>query len=167
MKFTVNYEENIQIPIKKVYDLTIQWLNSQQNPKIKTANVPTLIDAIQGTEMPDIGYDPNWKKQIRINLFDMQGEQTLVRVEATILSRNIRTSHIEKLKLAWWNGLFSGLFSMLVKMEGGLRKERPQAASQSVIKQQAEEPKVKFCPNCGKKLEEDISICPSCGIDLK
>lgn len=24
-----------------------------------------------------------------------------------------------------------------------------------------------FCPNCGKELEEDITICKFCGLDLK
>ncbi len=167
-KVSVNYEDTIHLPILTAFDYSMQWLHGQQKVKIgKKTNPPFLIEAKQGTMMTNSGFDPNWKKQIKINFFDIQGEQTLVRVEATILSRNIRTSHIEKLKLAWWDGLFSSLYSLLVKMEGGIRKETLKTVGPPIRVEQVEALKAKFCANCGKKIEEGITICPSCGIEIE
>jgi len=103
MKVNVIYEETLQIPISKAFELAMQWLNSQHKAKIKKSTPPTFI----GTMMTNTGHDPNWKKRIRINLYDLNNSKTLIRVEAHPLSRNIL--RVEKLKQSWYNGLFSHL----------------------------------------------------------
>jgi ribosomal protein S27AE len=165
-KATVNYEDTLKLPIEKVYEVSVQWLQGQHKAKVgKKSRAPNFIIAKQGTMMTSSGFDPNWKKQIRMNLFEVDGDKTLIQIEATILSRNIRTKHIEKLKQAWWNGLFSNLFSLLVKMEGG-RKEKAPKLEPTYKPEEVVELKAKFCPSCGKKLEEKITICPSCGVEV-
>ena len=167
-KVSVEYEDTINLPINKVYDLSYQWLEGQHKAKIgRKSNPPFLIIAKQGTIMTNSGFDPNWKKALRINFFDIEGQKTLVRLQATILSRNIRTKHIEKLKQAWWNGLFSSLFSLLVQMEGGTKKDTPTPTPIAIMPAQATTSKARFCPNCGQKLEESITICPSCGVEVE
>ena len=166
-KVSVQYEETLKISIQKVYDLCIQWLEGQQKANIaKKSKPPTHILAKQGTMMTNSGFDPNWKKSIRINLFDMGGEKTMVRLEASPISRNIRSSHIEKLKQAWWEGLFKGLFSLLVQMEGG-KKEKKVEIQPTFDPEEQVEIQAQFCPGCGKKIEEKIKFCPACGVEIE
>jgi hypothetical protein len=166
-KVIVQYEDTIKMNIGKVFDLTMQWLHGQHKPKIgKKTNPPFYIEAKQGTMNASTGYDPVWKKNIRINFFDMEGKATLVRVIAQPIARNIRSSKIEKLKMAWWNGLFSSLFSLLVKMEGGPRKEVQIQAAPTLTPTEDTELKARFCPNCGKKIEQSVDICPDCGTEV-
>jgi len=154
MNVTVNYEETFQIDIEKAYDLTIQWLHSQYKPKIKKTSKPTFIEAKQGTMMTSTGHDPNWKKKIRINFYQIKGFQTLIRIEASPLSRTI--FRVDKLRHSWFEGLFSHLFSLLSTIE---KSSTPITTSNHEIK-------IKICPNCGKEFDEDIIICPTCGIDI-
>ncbi len=91
--------------MEKAFDLTMLWLTSQHKAKIKVSTPPKFIDAKQGTMMGSTGHDPNWKKRIRISFYEIEGNKTLVRVEATPLSRNI--FRVEKLKQSWDGGLFS------------------------------------------------------------
>jgi hypothetical protein len=71
IRVNVIYEENLQIFVKKAFDLTIQWLSSQHKAKIKVSTPPKLIDAKQRTIMAGIGHDPNWKKGIRISFYEI------------------------------------------------------------------------------------------------
>ncbi|GAH08251.1 unnamed protein product, partial [marine sediment metagenome] len=115
MNVNVIYEETLQISVDKAFELSMQWLNSQHKAKIKKYTPPTFIEAKQGTMMANTGRDPNWKKRIRINLYDLKNGKTLIRVEATPLSRTIL--RVDKLKKSWYNGLFSSLFSLLKRIE--------------------------------------------------
>jgi len=112
MNVTVIYEETLQISLNKAFKLSMQWLSSQHKAKIKKSTPPTFIEAKQGTMMTNTGHDPNWKKRVRINLYDLNDGKTLIRVEASPLSRNIL--RVEKLKNSWYNGLFSHLFTIYV-----------------------------------------------------
>ena len=158
MRVNVIYEENLQIPVEKAFDLTMQWLSSQHKAKIKVSTPPRFIDAKQGTMMTSTGHDPNWKKRIRISFYDLEGGKTLVRVEATPLSRNIL--RVEKLKQSWYEGLFSHLFSLLQSIE---KKAKPEGVPEISYKKH---PEIKYCPNCGKKIEVKSVICPMCGVEI-
>ncbi|MFX1593035.1 MAG: zinc-ribbon domain-containing protein [Promethearchaeota archaeon] len=137
----------------------MQWLNGQYKAKIKTSSPPIFIEAKQGTMMTNTGHDPNWKKRIRINFYSMEGNQTLIRVEATPLSRNI--FRVEKLKLSWYNGLFSHLFSLLNTF--GRTSSEETILDPNII----QGIKIKYCSYCGKKIEEDITICSDCGTKIE
>jgi len=158
MRVNVIYEENLQIPVEKAFDLTLQWLRSQHKAKIKVSTPPKFIDAKQGTMMTSTGHDPNWKKRIRISFYELEGSITLVRVEATPLSRNIL--RVEKLKQSWYEGLFSNLFSLLHSVG---KETKPEGIGEVSYKKPSE---IKYCPNCGKKIEEKSVICPNCGIEI-
>jgi hypothetical protein len=159
MKINVVYEERLQIDAQKAFDLTIQWLNGQYKSKIKTSNPPLFIEAKQGTMMTNTGHDPNWKKRIMINFYALEGNQTLIRVEATPLARNI--FRVDKLKQSWYNGLFFHLFSLLQTVGPSLKQEIP--VEQNII----QGVKLKYCRYCGKKVEETAKICPTCGINIE
>jgi len=150
----VVYEETFQISIDNVFKLAMQWLNSQHKAKIKKSTPPTFIEAKQGTVMANTGRDPNWKKRIRINLYDLNNRKTLIRVEASPLSRNIL--RVEKLKQSWFNGLFSHLFTLLQTIE---ETTPPEVLSTKIGGKS-------HCTNCGNKIDKDTIICPSCGIEL-
>ncbi len=156
MRINVNYEEKLRINIQKAFDITMQWLTTQHKAKIKTSTPPTYIEAKQGTMMTSTGHDPNWKKRIRINFYNLEGNQTLIRVEAIPLARNI--FRVEKLKQSWYNGLFSHLFSLLNTFGEVSKKEEP------IMVQGL---KVKYCSYCGNKLEEAEKICPICGTEIE
>jgi len=156
MKINIVYEETLQIDAQKAFDLTTQWLSSQHKAKIKTSTPPTFIEAKQGTMMTNTGHDPNWKKRIRINFYNLEGNQTLIRVEAIPLARTI--FRVEKLKQSWYNGLFSHLFSLLITYGKTSIKEEP-----SIVQGL----KIKYCSYCGKKLEEAKKICPTCGTEIE
>ena len=154
MKVNVIYEETLQISVDKAFELAMQWLNSQHKAKIKKSTPPTFIEAKQGTMMTNTGHDPNWKKRVRINLYDLNDGKTLIRVEASPLSRNIL--RVEKLKNSWYNGLFSQLFTLLGTIEEtstlGVHSTKTNTK--------------KHCSNCGSKIENATKICPYCGIDI-
>ncbi len=154
MKVNVIYEETLQIPTTKVFELAMQWLSSQHKAKIKKSTPPTFIEAKQGTMMTNTGHDPNWKKRIRINLYNLNDGKTLIRVEASPLSRNIL--RVEKLKQSWYNGLFSHLFTLLRTIE---ETTTPKTLT-------AELNAKSQCYNCGNKIDRDTKICPNCGIDV-
>ena len=154
MNVNVIYEETLQISTKKAYELSMQWLTSQHKAKIKKHTPPTFIEAKQGTMMTNTGRDPNWKKRIRINLYDLKNGKTLIRVEATPLSRTIL--RVDKLKKSWYNGLFSNLFSLLERIE--------ETTPPNVLSRQVNE--ALYCQNCGNKIAKDTKICPNCGIDV-
>ena len=154
MNVNVLYEETFQISIDKAFELAMQWLNSQHKAKIKKSTPPTFIEAKQGTMMTNTGHDPNWKKRIRINLYDLNNSKTLIRVEASPLARNIL--RVEKLKQSWYNGLFSHLFTLLKTIEDTTTPEVP--STNIDVKSQ--------CYNCGNKIDKDTLICPSCGIEI-
>ncbi|MHA2007188.1 MAG: hypothetical protein ACXABO_15755 [Promethearchaeota archaeon] len=158
MKANVVYEENIQIDVGKAFDLTLQWLNGQHKAKIKTSSPPTFIEAKQGTMMTNTGHDPNWKKRIRINFYELGGNRTLVRVDATPLARNV--FRVEKLKQSWFDGLFSHLFSLLHTYG---KQSKPVTTTKTEIEGIVE---VSYCPNCGKRVQENITICPTCGVEI-
>ncbi|MHA1670167.1 MAG: hypothetical protein ACTSV5_06255 [Promethearchaeota archaeon] len=151
MNVNVIYEENISLNLEKTYEITLQWLNGTHKVKInkKKSNPPKFLEAKQGTMMANTGHDPNWKKKIRINLYELEGNQTLLRVEATPLSRNIL--RVEKLKHSWYDGLFSHLFTLLHSVSS-------QTTSKKIFSQ--------ICPFCGSKIEDQIESCPSCGTFL-
>jgi hypothetical protein len=153
LKPTVIYEENFQIELNKAFDLTLQWLNSQHKAKIKQSSRPTFIDAKQGTMMTNTGHDPNWKKRVRINFYNLEGNQILIRIEAIPISRSI--FRVEKLKYSWYEGLFSHLFSLLKSFE---KKSEPEIILSSDIR---------YCGYCGKKVDSEAEICPFCGSELK
>jgi len=154
MKVTVIYEETLQISVDKAFELAMQWLKSQHKAKIKKSTPPTFIEAKQGTMMTNTGHDPNWKKRIRINLYDLNSNKTLIRVEASPLSRNIL--RVEKLKQSWYRGLFSHLFTLLRTIE---EITPPKALSTNIGAKL-------HCSNCGNKIDKDTKICPNCGIDV-
>ena len=154
MNVTVIYEETLQIPTNKAFELVMQWLSSQHKAKIKKSTPPTFIEAKQGTMMTNTGHDPNWKKRIRINLYDLNNSKTLIRVEASPLSRNIL--RVEKLKKSWFDGLFSHLFTLLRTIE---ETTTPEVLSTNIDGKS-------HCNNCGKKVDKDTIICPSCGIEI-
>jgi rubrerythrin len=149
MNVNVIYEEKIPLNIEKTFKITLQWLNGTHKAKIKRSNPPTFIEAKQGTLMANTGHDPNWKKRIRINFYDLGGNYTLLRVEATPLSRNVL--RVEKLKKSWYDGLFSQLFSLFYTINS-------QSTQKSILK--------RICPFCGSKIEDEIKTCPSCGTVL-
>jgi hypothetical protein len=155
MNVNVIYEQTLHIPINKAFELSMQWLSSQHKAKIKKNNPPTFLEAKQGTMNTNTGHDPNWKKRIRINLYDLENGKTLIRVEATPLSRTI--FRVDKLKDSWYNGLFSGLFSLLEKTE----IENP---PNFFTKQKKEST---HCHNCGNKIDRAAKICPNCGVDVE
>lgn len=150
------YEETLQIDTQKAFDLTMQWLTTQRKAKIKKSTPPTYIEAKQGTMMANTGHNPNWKKRIRINFYTLEGNQTLIRVEAIPLARTI--FRVEKLKQSWYNGLFSHLFSLLQTFGKTSKQEEP-----SIVQGL----KIKYCSYCGKKLEEGEKICPTCGTEIE
>jgi hypothetical protein len=154
MNVTVIYEETLQIPIDKAFELAIQWISRQHKAKIKKQTPPTFIEAKQGTMNTNTGHDPNWKKRIRINFYDLKNNKILIRVEATPLSRTIL--RVEKLKQSWYNGLFSSLFSLLERIEETTTlKTLPKQVNGAL-----------HCHNCGNKIDKDTIICPSCGIEI-
>jgi len=157
MRVNVIYEENLQIPAEKAFDLTMQWLSSQHKAKIKVSTPPKFIEAKQGTMMTNTGHDPNWKKRIKISFYELEGSKTLIRVEARPLSRNI--IRVEKMKQSWYEGLFSHLFSLLHSIGSD---KKPVSVIQTNFKKH---PDFNYCPNCGKKVEEKSVICPVCGIE--
>lgn len=154
MNVSVDYEDSLQMNINKTYEVALQWLRNQHKAKIKALSEPTFIEAKQGTMMTNTGHDPNWKKRIRINFYDLEGMKTLIRIEASPLARNI--FRVEKLKQSWFEGLFSHLFSLLHTVENSARQQV----------QPSVEHKIHNCPNCGKKVDENTKICPMCGIDI-
>ncbi|MFX1379909.1 MAG: zinc ribbon domain-containing protein [Promethearchaeota archaeon] len=158
MYLNVIYEEKVQIDVQKAFDLTFQWLNGLQKAKIKASTPPTFIEAKQGTMMTNTGHDPNWKKRIRINFYTLEGNQTLIRVDATPIARNI--FRVEKLKQSWYNGLFSHLFSLLNNY--GQTSKQEKVIDANVIEGLI----IKYCSYCGKKVDNGAKICPSCGIDI-
>jgi len=150
----VIYEETLQIPIDKAFEFAMQWVTSQHKAKIKKYTPPTFIEAKQGTMNTNTGQDPNWKKRIRINFYDLKNSKPLIRVEATPLSRTIL--RVEKLKNSWYNGLFSNLFSLLERIE-----ESPPLKNLPKQKSGAS-----HCHNYGNKIVKNTIICPSCGIEI-
>ncbi len=150
MKVNVIYEETLQISVVKAFELAMQWLNSQHKAKIKKSTPPTFIEAKQGTMMTNTGHDPNWKKRIRITLYDLNNRKTLIRVEASPLSRNIL--RVEKLKQSWYRGLFSHLFTLLRTIE---ETTTPEVLSTNI------DAKLQ-CYNCGNIIDNDTKICPKC-----
>ena len=157
MNTSIFYEEKLQIPPQRAFDLTMQWLIGLNKIKIKISTPYTFIEAKQGTMMTHTGHDPNWRKRIRINFYGLEGNQTLIRLEAIPLARNI--FRVEKLKESWYNGLFSHLFSLLNTYRESARHEK--ISESSVIQGQ----KIKYCSFCGNQIEESSKICPSCGIE--
>jgi hypothetical protein len=151
---TVNYEQKFALDINKAFDLTVQWLNGQHKAKLKKITRPSFIEAKQGTMMANTGHDPNWKKRIRINLYNVDNNYILVRIEATPLSRNI--IRLEKLKQSWFHGLFSHLFSLLGAVKSSNQSSEP------IV-----ETNLRKCSNCGEKIDIEAIICPLCGIDIK
>jgi len=154
MNVNVIYEETLHIPVSKAFELSMQWLRSQHKAKIKKYSLPTFIEAKQGTMMTNTGHDPNWKKRVRINFYDLKNGKTLIRVEATPLSRTIL--RVDKLKISWYNGLFSNLFSLLKRIE-----ENPPTKILPIQNSEAS-----HCHNCGNKIDKGTKICPNCGIDI-
>ena len=159
MKINVVYEEKLQIETQKAFDLTIQWLSGQYKSKIKISNPPLFIEAKQGTMMTNTGHDPNWKKRIMINFYTLESNQTLIRVKAIPLARNI--FNVDKLKQSWYIGLFCHLFSLLQTVGPSLKQEVP--GKPNVI----QGIKLKYCKYCGNRIEETAIICPTCGINIE
>lgn len=159
MRINVIYEEKLEIDVHKAFDLTIQWLNGQYKSKIKRSTPPKFIEAKQGTMMTNTGHDPNWKKRIRINFYTLEGNQTLIRVDATPLARNV--FRVEKLKQSWYNGLFSHLFSLLSTYGQSLNQDKIIDSNVAIGI------KIKYCSYCGKKIEEGVKVCPNCGIEIE
>ncbi len=153
MNVNVIYEDTFQISVDKAFELSMQWLSSQHKAKIKKSTPPTFIEAKQGTMMTNTGHDPNWKKRIRINLYNLNDSKTLIRVEASPLSRNIL--RVEKLKQSWYSGLFSHLFTLLKTIE--------ETATPKVLS--TDNAAKLHCHNCGNKIDKDTKICPNCGVD--
>jgi hypothetical protein len=149
MNVNLIYEETVPISIQKAFEITTQWLKGTHKPKIKKIMSPNFIEAKQGTMMTNSGHDPNWKKRIRISFYDLEGKQTLIRLEASPLSRNI--IRVEKLKRSWYTGLFYQLFSLLQSV--GTQSIKTEVAT-------------KICQYCGAKIEEQLEICPKCNTPL-
>ncbi|MFW9828039.1 MAG: zinc ribbon domain-containing protein [Candidatus Thorarchaeota archaeon] len=158
MKTIIIYEEKLHISSQKAFELTMQWLIGQYKTKIKIATPHTLIEAKQGTMITHTGHDPNWKKRIRINFYEMEGNHTLIRVEAIPLARTV--FRVEKLKQSWYNGLFSHLFSLLNTI--GQSSKLVKTLDDEVIKGF----KITYCSYCGKRIEETTKICPNCGSEI-
>jgi len=152
MRVTVHYEEKLKLNINKAFDLTLQWLESLHKANIKQSSPPTFIEAKQGTMMTNTGHDPNWKKRICITFYNLDGEKTLIRVEATPLARNI--FRVEKLKQSWFDGLFSKLFSLLQNFG---QKAKPEANLQ---------PAIRYCDYCREEIDKAAKYCPFCGIKI-
>ena len=152
MKINVMYEDSFQIDVKKAFDLTMQWLLGQHKAKIKESIPSKYIEAKQGTMMTNTGHDPNWKKRIRINFYELEGKKTLIRVEATPLARNI--FRIEKLKQSWFDGLFSKLFSLLHNFG---KQAKPEINLQF---------DTRYCDYCKEEIDKDAKFCPFCGIKI-
>ncbi len=152
MRVTVHYEEKLKLNINKAFDLTLQWLESLHKANIKQSSPPTFIEAKQGTMMTNTGHDPNWKKRIRVNFYNLEGEQTLIRVEATPLARNI--FRVEKLKQSWFDGLFSKLFSLLHNFG---KQTKPEINLQF---------DTRYCDYCKEEIDKDAKFCPFCGIKI-
>jgi hypothetical protein len=150
MNVNLVYEETVPMNIEKAFEITLQWLKGTHKPKIKKFTPPNFIEAKQGTMMTNSGHDPNWKKRIRISFYDIEGKQTLLRLEASPLSRNI--IRVEKLKRSWYDGLFFQLFSLL------------QSVGTQTIKN---ETTTKICRYCGAKIEEQLEICPKCNTHFR
>ncbi|GAI93457.1 unnamed protein product, partial [marine sediment metagenome] len=55
MNVTVIYEETLQIPIDKAFELAMQWITGQHKAKIKKHTPPTFIEAKQGTMNTNTG----------------------------------------------------------------------------------------------------------------
>jgi len=158
MKVTVSYEKYFDIELNKAFELTLQWLNSQHKVKIKKSSPPSFIEVKQGTMMTNTGHDPNWKKLIRISFYSLEKTNTLVRIQATPLSRTI--FRVDKLKQSWYDGLFSYLFSIL-------QKAQESAGKKEIIKMKPiTQATKKCCSNCGKQIDKDAVICPRCGVDF-
>lgn len=153
MKTTVHYEEKLRININKAFDLTLQWLEGQYKINIKQTSPPTFIRAKQGTMMTNTGHDPNWKKRISITFYNLDGEQTLIRVDATPLARTI--FRVERLKQSWFDGLFSKLFSLLQNY-----KQKAEIISEI-------ENNFKYCDCCREKINKDAKFCPFCGVKIE
>ncbi|MFX0035194.1 MAG: zinc ribbon domain-containing protein [Candidatus Hermodarchaeota archaeon] len=159
MRISVIYEENLKIDSKKAFEITMQWLTSQRKAKIKRSTPPTFIEAKQGTMMTNTGHDPNWKKRIRISFFELEGNQSLIRVEAEPLARTI--FRVEKLKQSWYSGLFSHLFSLLHTVS---KSSKSDLTNEYPFEDRSE---IRFCPYCGNKMEENAKICPKCGTEIE
>ena len=158
IRSSVIYENRFKLDIDKAFNLTNQWLRSQHKAKIKKSTPPSFIEAKQGTMMANTGHDPNWKKRIRISLYQIEQNKILIRIEAMPLARNV--FRIEKLKQSWYNGLFSHLFSILqTAQEPEVKEEISKRESVTKIKS-------KYCSNCGKEIDKDAIICPRCGVDI-
>jgi hypothetical protein len=153
LKATVYYEEKLRININKAFDLTLQWLKGQYKVNIKQTSPPTFIMAKQGTMMTNTGHDPNWKKRINITLYNIDGEHTLIQLDATPLARTI--FRVEKLKQSWFDGLFSKLFSLLQNY--GKRVEEVSEI----------EDNIKYCNYCREKINKDAKFCPFCGVKIE
>ena len=151
------YEEKLQMDARKAFDITMQWLNGQHKAKIKRSTPPTFIEAKQGTLRTNTGHDPNWRKRILINFYILEGNQTLIRVEAIPIARNI--FRVEKLKQSWYNGLFSHLFSLFSTYGESAKQDK--ISESNIIQGQ----RIKYCSFCGNQIEESAKICPSCGIE--
>ena len=158
IKPTVHYENRFKIDIEQVFNLIHQWLNSQHKVKIKKSTPPSFIEAKQGTMMTNSGHDPNWKKIVRVSLYQLEQKQTLIRIEATPIGRNIMK--LDKLKKSWYNGLFSHLFSILQATQETEDRGQKLLVKTEVMKNN------KYCPNCGKEVDNSAIICPRCGIDI-
>ncbi|MFW9876900.1 MAG: zinc ribbon domain-containing protein [Candidatus Thorarchaeota archaeon] len=158
MKVNVIYEDSFQIAVERAFELTMQWLKGRHKAKIKESTPPKYIEAKQGTMMTNTGHDPNWKKRIRINFYELERKKTLIRVEATPIARNV--FRVEKLKQSWFNGFFSHLFSLLQTIEKQQESDVIPNSNFETVE------RTKYCSHCGKKVEEKTLICPDCGIDL-
>jgi len=156
IKPTLSYENRFKIEIKKAFTLTNQWLASQYKAKIRKSTPYSFLEAKQGTMMTNTGHDPNWKKRIRISFYQLEQNHTLVRIEATPLARNIL--RLEKLKKSWYNGLFNHLFSIL--------RTAQETESKELLDETEVQKAIKYCPNCGKKVDPSAIICPRCGVDI-
>ena len=158
MNTSIFYEEKLQIPPQRAFDLTMQWLIGLNKIKIKISTPHTFIEAKQGTMMTHTGHDPNWRKRIRINFYGLEGNQTLIRVEAMPLGRTV--FRLEKLKQSWYNGLFSHLFSLITTV--GQSSKREKNIDDDIIKGF----KITYCAYCGKAIDETTKICPNCGSEI-
>ena len=158
IKPTVYYENRFKIDIEQVFNLTRQWLNSLHKVKIKKSTPLSFIEAKQGTMMANTGHDPNWKKRIRVSLYQLEQNKTLIRIEASPIGRNIM--RLDKLKKSWYNGLFIHLFSTLQTAQETKLKEQ-QLLDVNIVQKT-----VKYCPNCGKRVDDNAIICSRCGVDI-
>jgi hypothetical protein len=159
MRINVTYEQKFKLNSITAYNLSLQWLSTQYKSKIKITKPPNFVEAKQGTMMTNTGYDPNWKKRIKISLFEIDKDNTLVRIDANPLSRNIL--RVEKLKKSWFEGLFKYLFSTLQATEKTTEIDVHNDYKEMVDFQMSN------CSNCGESIEKTARICPYCGIMLK